>query len=51
MNKGVIKVVLALMLIAGACGSKEGAKQAESTDFNLYSLDGNQYRLWIILEL
>jgi cytochrome c biogenesis protein CcmG/thiol:disulfide interchange protein DsbE len=45
MIKVVLKMALAILLIAGACGSKESTKQAESTDFTLYSLDGIQYRL------
>lgn len=45
MMKNALRVILTLVIIAGACGSKENTKQAETTDFTLSSVDGTQYRL------
>lgn len=45
MIKSILRMVLILGMIAVACGSREQAKQSDTTDFTLYSIDGVEYTL------
>jgi len=45
MTKNTLRIVLILVIVVGACGSKEGTKQTDNTDFTLYTLDGVEYKL------
>jgi len=45
MVKKTLRILLILGILVVACGSREGTKQAENTDFTLQSLDGAEYKL------
>ena len=45
MVKDILRIVLILGIISVACGSREGTKQADNTDFTLPALDGAEYKL------
>jgi len=45
MVKKTLRIPLILGILVVACGSREGTKQAENTDFTLQSLDGAEYKL------
>jgi thiol-disulfide isomerase/thioredoxin len=45
MIKSILRMALILVMIAVACGSREQAKQSDTVDFTLYSIDGVEYTL------
>lgn len=45
MIKIILRMVLILGIITVACGSREQAKQSDTADFTLYSIDGVEYTL------
>ena len=45
MIKSILRVALILGMIAVACGSREQAKQSDTADFTLYSIDGVEHTL------
>jgi thiol-disulfide isomerase/thioredoxin len=45
MIKSTLRVFLILGMIVIACGTREQAKQSDTADFSLYSIDGKEYTL------